>query len=228
MTPPAIAPPRLRHPIGCTVCPGDRLGTSRQIFPGRGSYERGGNVYASVVGTLAVSQLDDPPAGSGKGRSAKHQVIVVPEGGKPYISDRVLTVGKVVLGKVARVINNQAFVEIVAAEGVGALGESFSGVVRKEDVRAGASEEVDLYGSFRPGDVVLCRIISPGDSRRYGLSTAENELGVVRATCAGNPMTPVNWREMECTVTGKKEKRKVAKPREMGASEGNEDMDTES
>lgn len=189
-------------------------------------------MYASIVGTLALSPLGtSSSSGEGKGRAASHQVDIVPEGGKPYASDRVLTVGQVVLGKVVRIINNQAFVEIVAVDRVGALPEVHSGGVRKEDVRAGASEEVDMYHSFRPGDIVLCRIISPGDARRYGLSTAENELGVVRATCEcctpGQPLMPVSWREMECTESGKKEKRKVAKPKEMSASEGKEVMDTD-
>jgi exosome complex component CSL4 len=28
----------------------------------------------------------------------------------------------------------------------------------------------------------------------------------------GNPLTPVSWQEMQDTVTGEREKRKVAKP----------------
>lgn len=55
--------------------------------------------------------------------------------------------------------------------------------------------------------------LSLGDARSYYLSTAANELGVVYATSEeGNPMVPVSYQEMEDTVTGKVEKRKVAKP----------------
>ena len=36
---------------------------------------------------------------------------------------------------------------------------------------------------FRPGDVVRAEVLSLGDARSYYLSTAEPELGVVRARC---------------------------------------------
>lgn len=39
--------------------------------------------------------------------------------------------------------------------------------------------------SFRPGDIVMARVISLGDAQSYLLSTAENELGVVIATSEG-------------------------------------------
>ena len=55
-----------------------------------------------------------------------------------------------------------------------------------------------MYDSFRPGDIVLAKKISLGDSRRYHLSTADNYLGVIRAICSksGETMMLINWREM--------------------------------
>merc|ERR1712096_166872 len=62
------------------------------------------------------------------------------------------------------------------------LSEPFRGQVRKEDVRATEKDRVEMYKCFRPGDIVLARVISLGDaSAGYLLTTAENELGVVIA-----------------------------------------------
>lgn len=41
--------------------------------------------------------------------------------------------------------------------------------------------QVEMYSSFRPGDIVRAEVASLGDSRSYYLSTAKNELGVVSA-----------------------------------------------
>ena len=41
--------------------------------------------------------------------------------------------------------------------------------------------QVEIYGSFRPGDVVIAEVLSLGDARSYYLSTAKNDLGVVYA-----------------------------------------------
>mmetsp|Transcript_39630 Transcript_39630/g.81418 ORF Transcript_39630/g.81418 Transcript_39630/m.81418 type:complete len:268 (+) Transcript_39630:1049-1852(+) len=199
--------PNLRHAVGSTVAPGDRICSARKCGAGEGTYVRGGNVHASAVGQLSVV-----PSNSGD----RFVASVVLASGKQYASSQVLSVGQIVLGRVVRVITQQAFIEIVSADSSGPLRETHSGSIRKEDVRAGATEEVEIYASFRPGDIVLARIISLGDSRRYYLSTAEAELGVIRASCCscGANMTPINWKEMECSCK-QKEPRKCAKPREV-------------
>ena len=70
-----------------------------------------------------------------------------------------------------------------------------------------------MYKSFRPGDIVLARVLSLGEaSSGYLLTTAENELGVViaRSEVSGAKMVPVAWTEMQCPKTYNKEQRKVA------------------
>ena len=125
------------------------------------------------------------------------------------------------IGKVTRVVFNQAIVEIVAAQGVAMpMRILMKGVY---DERMFVPELVKRCSSminFRPGDVVLCRIVSLGDSRRYHLSTAEPELGVVRAICAssGVKMVPISWKEMQCPETKVKELRKCAKPTNLAAT----------
>lgn len=92
--------------------------------------------------------------------------------------------------------------------------QPFRGVVRKEDVRATEKDRVEMYKSFRPGDVILARVLSLGEANSgYLLTTAENELGVViaRSETAGVKMVPVSWVEMQCPKTYNKEFRKIAK-----------------
>nr|XP_020033335.1 exosome complex component CSL4 isoform X3 [Castor canadensis] len=72
---------------------------------------------------------------------------------------------------------------------------------------------VEIYKSFRPGDIVLAKVISLGDAQsNYLLTTAENELGVVVAHSeSGVQMIPISWCEMQCPKTHTKEFRKVAR-----------------
>jgi hypothetical protein len=58
--------------------------------------------------------------------------------------------------------------------------------------------------------------LSLGDARSYYLSTAANELGVIWAKSEiGNVMVPVSYQDMEDSVTGVTERRKVAKPEDL-------------
>jgi len=189
------------------VAPGDKIGNAKELTAGKGCYVRGTSVYASAVGTLKLTPQED---------KASMEASIILEEGRQYASSQVLSIGHKVLGKVVRIMSNMATIEIVAAEEIGSLREHHSGIIRKEDVRVGATEEVQMYDSFRPGDVVVAKIISLGDSRRYYLSTAENDLGVMRAvsSTSGEVMVPVSWKEMQCPKTNAKEPRKCAKPKE--------------
>lgn len=197
-----MSPPTLRFSIGSTVAPGDRLGNLRQVTPGEGTYARGGHVFSSLVGTLELSSNDD------------NACIVSAKSSKPLATKHVLKVGQLVLGKVQRIMLQQVSLELVAAGGGGILSAAVEAQIRREDVRPSATEDLKLDTCFVPGDVVLARIVAMGDTRRYLLTTAEPELGVVRAVSSKTqtPMQAVSWKEMQCPDTGRKEPRKVAKP----------------
>lgn len=61
------------------------------------------------------------------------------------------------------------------------LRQTFKGVIRKEDVRLLEKDRVEIYKCYRPGDVVLARVIGVGENNAFLLSTAEEELGVAIA-----------------------------------------------
>jgi len=177
--------------------PGERLGSLEQFTPGNGTYIRHGYVYASLAGykQLQEQQNGEKPVISITREEEKH---VVPE------------VGSVVTCKVVSTNPRFCKVAILGVEAT-SLKEPFKGTIRKEDVRATEKDKVEMYKSFRPGDIVLARVLTL-HTQTYLLSTAENELGVVFAKSeAGAAMVPVSWCEMQCPKTRAKEYRKVAK-----------------
>uniref|UniRef100_A0A674J993 Exosome component 1 n=2 Tax=Terrapene triunguis TaxID=2587831 RepID=A0A674J993_9SAUR len=121
-------------------------------------------------------------------------------------------VGAIVTCKVCSINSRFAKVHILYI-GSTPLKSAFRGTIRREDIRATEKDKVEVYKSFRPGDIVLAKVISLGDMQsNYLLSTAENELGVVVAHSeAGAQMVPISWCEMQCPRTHAKELRKVAR-----------------
>lgn len=80
--------------------------------------------------------------------------------------------------------------------------EAYQGIIRPQDVKETEPEKVQIYKSFRPGDVVRARVISLGDSRFYYLSSAKSTLGVIFAeSVAGHVMIPISWDKMLCPKT---------------------------
>jgi len=183
---------------GEIVTPGDRLGEVDQFRSGQGSYALDEYIYASVVGIKQIQQTN----------SREKPIIQVL---KEKQSSLVPQISNTVTAKVTKVNERVASVEILCV-GNSLLKETFPGTIRKRDVRKFEVDSVEMYKSFRPGDIVRADVISLGDSRSYYLSTAKNELGVILAqSTAGHTMVPISWEHMLCPVTQAKEYRKVAK-----------------
>ncbi|XP_065583483.1 exosome complex component CSL4-like, partial [Artemia franciscana] len=172
--------------------------SSDKIQAGSGTYLRHGYIYSSLVGKVHLT----------KGPVTDTHVVEV-------FSGKELTVvpspGDVVTVRISQVTQRYAKCQILCIRDV-ELSESFSGLLRKEDVQAEQKDKVEMYKSFRPGDIVLSKVVSIGDSQSYLLTTAEDELGVVIAYGEGGvPMVAIGWQEMQCPKTFQKENRKVAK-----------------
>ena len=194
------------EPFGAAkiVSPGDRLGLAAEVAAGDGCHVWGEHVHASVVGRATLEAVGGVPTAC-------------------VVRDRldapaVPAVGDVVVGRVTRVNPRMAHVDILVVRG-GALREASTGLIRREDVRDYEADRVEIYRSFRPGDVVRARVLSLGDARAYYLTTAAIELGVIFAqSAAGHTMAAVSWEELECPVTQERAFRKVAKPAEGAAA----------
>jgi exosome complex RNA-binding protein Csl4 len=198
-----------------------------------------GQLEVAIAGDQSTSSVRAPPALSG----SRYMATISPIHRRPaeadnlsdekrirLASDLVIREGQIVLATVTRLSTTQVFVEISAIPTVGILPFSHEGVIRMEDIRpsiAGGPAETETRqinsltlrvaeDAFCPGDIILARVLGGGNSdiRRYPLSTAEKELGVVyaRSSTSGQRMVPQSWKEMVCPETGRVENRKVARP----------------
>lgn len=128
--------------------------------------------------------------------------------------------GDVVTAKIEIVNQRLAKCSIICI-GETLLSRPLRGILRKEDVRATNVDNVEMYKCYRPGDIILAKVLPQIELHTYSLTTAEDELGVVFATVRGLattcsnfvpiPMVPISWIEMQCPNTMIKEPRKVAK-----------------
>ncbi|KAJ3045140.1 hypothetical protein HDV00_011866 [Rhizophlyctis rosea] len=182
------------------VTPGERIAHAADFEASSGTYQRDEYIYASVVG----EKRELPPPTTGKRPllqvHRRKEVSAIPE------------THSIVTGKVVRVKPREATVSILVVGNV-PVRESFQGIIRLQDVRATERDKVQMYKSFRPGDIVRAQVISLGDARSYYLSTAQNELGVIFAqSLAGHTMIPISWEEMVCPKSKVIEFRKCAKP----------------
>lgn len=176
------------------VFPGDEL-CSGDYTSGEGTYPLGSSCVASLAGSLHINHSSNRPVVS-------------------VVSENKVTLPQkdaIVLAQVVNVTLRICKVVILKVDSV-TIKSHLPGILRKEDVRATEKDSVELFNCFRPGDIMRARVISLGDGNAYSLTTAENELGVMYAFSeSGHPMLPVSWCEMQCTVSGQREKRKVAK-----------------
>ena len=119
-------------------------------------------------------------------------------------------IDSVVIGKVLRISRMYVSVEILILDD-SPVPYPFTGTIRKLDVRQNAVDDIKIEMCYRPGDIVKAEVISLGDRRNYLLSTAKPELGVLNGNSEnGNDMKAISYSEMEDTITGEKETRKVA------------------
>ncbi|GAX26553.1 exosome complex component CSL4 [Fistulifera solaris] len=211
---------RLRYEIDSFVVPGDRLGSFfKTTLPGPGTSARKGHLYASTAGRLSLQQQEQ-----------QSLITVTPPQEQDFASRRVILVGQIVLAKVDRVSWTQAHVSIFATETGGTLQYPTEAIVRREDI--GSTVPVthttntnsnnnnnktswQVIEAVRPGDWIVARVLSLGDTQRYMLTLAEPQLGVWYALSAksGTVMQPKSWNTMVCPETGIEESRKCAKPR---------------
>nr|XP_014433887.1 exosome complex component CSL4 [Pelodiscus sinensis] len=174
--------------------------------------------------------------GGGRARHRANQGLLSTPAQLPVVSvvrdvesQLLPNVGAIVTCKVCSINSRFAKVRILYI-GSTPLKSTFRGTIRREDSTRSVgccllvsaqrlaatlfpAHAVEVYKSFRPGDIVLAKVISLGDMQsNYLLSTAENELGVVVAHSeAVAQMVPISWCEMQCPKTHSKELRKVAR-----------------
>ena len=176
---------------------------------GEGAYSLYGHIHASLAGRLQKRPM---PTGA-DGSVGEGTVVSVLRGEGGGVS--VPWVGAVVTARVELLTARFAKLSILAVES-GVLAHAFSGEVKREDVEERDKDRTRMQNCFRPGDLVLARIISAGETAStFQASTAEEELGVVAAKCAEDGARlrrpPQSWKTMECPDCGVVVPRKLAR-----------------
>lgn len=215
-----------------------------QIIAGAGTYVHHGHLFASITGqvmaSLAVEQQDDDNTDDNNKWIVSIQQTQRQRPQSAYAKSSTgicPMVGSLILGRVTRVVRpSYANVDIIAIVPSSdnneqqqqqqtnqrsqqpyliPFHEPFTGTLRQNEIKPQSAIELEISDCVRPGDIILARIHALGGEKEYILSTAETELGVVKATCesSGYELQPISYKEMECPVTKVKEGRKVAKPK---------------
>jgi exosome complex component CSL4 len=145
------------------VVPGDFLGTSEEFTPGSGVYDEKGNIYASLIGGVSISD--------------KRVIEVKPKVETPPM----LRDGDVVVGRIEDIRDTVAIVSIACLKGheEREIATSTQGVIHISNVKSGYVN--DLQHEFGYLDLVKAKVI---DAKALRLSTEEKDLGVIKAICA--------------------------------------------
>ncbi|CAH1396386.1 unnamed protein product [Nezara viridula] len=177
--------------------PGTRLCLAGDThIPGTGTYERKGYIYSSLAGIVKITE--------------KEKVFVV-EVQTDKGQNIVPNPGDVVTAEVSVITQRYARCAIKCIRDT-PLEKPLRALINREEVQATNKDQIEIHKSFRPGDIILARVLPIKELQSYQLTTAENELGVAIAySDADAQMVPISWTEMQCPVTYNKEYRKVAR-----------------
>jgi len=175
---------------GNLVLPGDKLGVIEEYVLGSGTFQEDGVIYSSRIGIVLIDN------------KAK-KISVFPKTTKPLIPKK----GDIVLGKVLTVQGKKAVVAIAMVEDK-VLSSIFTGQVFIRQVTGDYLDSIDEM--FKIGDIIRASVIDDREEV-YQLSTANSELGVIKAYCAkcGNTLRRVN-KQLKCDSCGSVETRKLA------------------
>ncbi|KYC44771.1 MAG: Exosome complex component Csl4 [Candidatus Methanofastidiosum methylothiophilum] len=175
------------------VIPGDYIGVAEEFLPGNGAYEENGKIYATLVGNLDLDM-------SRRSASVVSKTNVVPQ----------LKEGDIVYGEVVSVKPQMVYVDLLALEGYADKKLSANTKARIYVSQTDKKYVKTISTEFRNGDIVRARVVdTQGDAVR--LSTAEDNLGVIRAVCGVCKKTlQMKDGKLECEYCSSKETRKTA------------------
>src|SRR5256885_2603240 len=172
------------------VLPGDEIATAEEFEPGEGTYEKNGLVFAATPGVLIL----DPG-----NRVARVRAFNPPA---------ELRVGDIVYGVIDDIRGMMATATIQAIHGRARQisGES-EGTIHISNVSEDYTE--DIHDKFRLGDVIRAKVVQVKPSVQ--LTTAEPDLGVVKAMCSvcRGPLE-LRGRDLYCPRDERTEQRKLA------------------
>ncbi len=177
---------------GGLVTPGERLGVIEEFHAGKGTYTEKGVIYSKTTGE-AIIDMD------------RKEVSVRPVTRIPTVPRK----GNIVVGEVLQVQDKMATVRLLKVNGE-KLNRPYTAILHISYVTRGFLK--NLHDALRPGDLIRARVVGD-ENLPYQLTTADRELGVIKAFCSfcGAPLNYNRRRRMlECPRCRKVEKRKVS------------------
>jgi exosome complex component CSL4 len=179
---------------GDFVLPGDVLGVTEEFVPAEWTYEEEGKIKSLVVGTVSIDEKNK-------------KIAIVPKTGTPSC----LEVGKSIVGQVSEVRGQRASVKIEKIKDNNrGLTTSFVGGIHISQAQKGYLAK--LTEAFRIGDIVEAKVTKIIGLDNVDLTTANEELGVLKAMCTKcrHYMVKTDKNEVVCLNCGKKERRKIS------------------
>jgi exosome complex component CSL4 len=179
---------------GDFVLPGDALGVTEEFLPSEWTYDDHGEIRALVAGTVSLDQKNK-------------KISIVPKTKSPAI----LKSGEIVLGQIRDVRGQRALVDV---EGIKdskrSLPVTFLGAIHISQAQKGYVDK--LTDDFHIGDLIQARVTKVMGVDNTDLTTAEDELGVIKAMCTNcrHFMKKSGKKEVKCPNCGRKESRKLS------------------
>jgi len=184
----------MRAKSGDFVLPGDILGVTEEFVPSDWTYEEEGKIKSLVVGTVIIDDKNK-------------KIAISPKTGVPPI----LEAGKSIIGEVSDVRGQRASIKINKIKGDDrGLVTSFMGGIHISQAQKGYLAK--LTEAFRIGDIVEGKVTKVIGLDNVDLTTADDEMGVLKAMCTNcrHYMVKIDKNEVQCLNCGKKEKRKLS------------------
>jgi exosome complex component CSL4 len=179
---------------GDFVLPGDALGVTEEFVPSEWTYEDEGRIRSLVAGTVSVDNKNK-------------KISIIPKTGSPSL----LKTGVVVLGQVSDVRGQRALIKLDSIKDTSrGLVTSFSGGIHISQAQKGYVAK--LTDEFRIGDLIEAKVTKIIGVDNVDLTTAEDELGVLKAMCTKcrHYMKQISKNEVECPNCGNKERRNLS------------------
>lgn len=173
------------------VMPGDLIATAEELQPGDGTFNHVSDIYASTTGIVKIDK---------KSRT----ISVIPKTNIPP----AINVNNIVVGLVVGVKDTVALIDIAAIkdEGEREFPKTGNAAVHVSNVKDSYCKRLD--DEFAIGDIIKARVINTENMR---LSTAEKELGVMKAHCSNcRTILLLEDNSLKCPECGRTEKRKLS------------------
>lgn len=179
---------------GDFVLPGDALGVTEEFVPSDWTYEDDGSIRSLIAGTVSLDNKNK-------------KISIVPKTSSPSI----LKSGVAVFGRVSDVRGQRALIKLDSIKDNNrGLVTSFSGGIHISQAQKGYVAK--LTDEFRIGDLIEARVTKIIGVDNVDLTTAEDELGVLKAMCTKcrHYMKQISKNEVKCPNCGNKERRNLS------------------